>query len=185
MGYTEKRISGETVYRGIIVEIELDDAELINGSVVKREVIRHPGGVTVLPVDSNGNAYMVRQFRYPFDRELLEAPAGKLEPGEEPAVCAARELSEETGFTAGRLINLHEQYPSPGFCDETLYTYLALDLTAGEQHLDEGEWLSVERWPLEKLYEMCMNGEIKDGKTIIAVLKAREILTGDRKSREI
>lgn len=176
MEYTEKRVSGSTVYEGVVVNIELDDAELIDGAIVKREVIRHPGGVTILPVDDEGNAIMVRQFRYPFGFEMLEAPAGKLEPGESPEEGAARELSEETGLSAGKLIDLHEHFPSPGFSDEVLYLFLAMDLTEGKQHLDQDEWLGVEKWPLEKLYEMCMDGSIRDGKTVIAVLKAREIL---------
>ena len=176
MGYSEKKLRGERVYSGVIVKVELDDAELVNGAVVKREVVMHPGGVGVLPVDAEGTAYMVRQFRYPFSRELLEIPAGKLEPGEDPKVCAVRELGEETGFAAGRLVDLGVTYASPGISDEVLHLYLALALTAGKQHLDEDEFLGVEKWPLEKLYEMVLHGEIRDGKTEIAVMKAREIL---------
>ena len=176
MGYTEKKLRGERVYTGVIVKVELDDAELFDGTVVKREVVMHPGGVGVLPVDADGTAYMVRQFRYPFSMELLEIPAGKLERGEDPEVCAVRELSEETGFSAGRLVDLGVTFASPGISDEVLHIYLALDLTAGEQHLDVDEWLGVEKWPLEELYAMVLRGEIRDGKTEIAVMKAREIL---------
>ena len=100
MDYFEKRLDGETKYEGVIVNVRLDRAELHNGRIVKREVVEHPGGVTVLPVDADGNCYMVRQFRYPFGKMILEAPAGKLEKGEDPLLSAARELSEETGFTA-------------------------------------------------------------------------------------
>lgn len=176
MGYTEKKLRGERVYTGVIVKVELDDAELVDGTVVKREVVMHPGGVGILPVDSDGTAYMVRQFRYPFSRELLEIPAGKLEPGEDPRLCAERELSEETGFSAGRFVDLGVTYASPGISDEVLHIYLALDLVPGKQHLDEDEWLGVEKWPLEELYAMVLRGEIRDGKTEIAVMKAREIL---------
>jgi ADP-ribose pyrophosphatase len=176
MGYTEKKIRGERVYTGVIVKVELDDAELVDGTVVKREIVMHPGGVGILPVDADGTAYMVRQFRYPFSRELLEIPAGKLELGEDPRVCAERELGEETGFSAGRFIDLGVTYASPGISDEILHIYLALDLVPGKQHLDEDEFLGVEKWPLEKLYAMVLRGEIKDGKTEIAVMKAREIL---------
>jgi ADP-ribose pyrophosphatase len=176
MKYTEKKIRGGLVYSGVIVKVELDDAELVDGTVVKREVVMHPGGVGILPVDADGTAYMVRQFRYPFSRELLEIPAGKLEPGEDPKVCAVRELGEETGFTAGRLVDLGVTYASPGISDETLHLYLALDLVPGRQHLDADEFLGVEKWPLEELYAMVLRGEIHDGKTEIAVMKAREIL---------
>ena len=93
MEYYETKIDGETKYKGVIVEVTLDNAALHTGERVKREVVHHPGGVTVLPVDENGMAYLVRQFRYPFGRMLLEAPAGKLEPGEEPRSAALRELS--------------------------------------------------------------------------------------------
>ena len=94
----EKTIEGTTVYEGVIVNVRLDRAELVNGSIVNREVVEHPGGVTVLPVEEDGTVWCVRQFRYPFGREMLEAPAGKLEKGEDPLECAVRELSEETGL---------------------------------------------------------------------------------------
>lgn len=176
MDYTEKRISGETKYKGIIVEVCLDDAELHNGVAAKREVVKHPGGVTVLPVDGNGDCYMVRQYRYPVGRMMLEAPAGKLEYGEDHRVCAERELSEETGFTADELIYLGGFYTSPGFSTELLHVYLALGLHAGECHPDENEFLNVEKISLEKLGKMVMDGEIEDGKTVIAVLKAEKVL---------
>ena len=104
MDYFEKRVDGEVKYKGVIVTVRLDRAELHTGRIVRREVVEHPGGVTILPIDGDGNCYLVRQFRYPFGKMLLEAPAGKLEPGEEPRASAVRELSEETGFTADELV---------------------------------------------------------------------------------
>ena len=106
MDYKETQVRSVEKYRGIIVRVRLDDAALHTGKLVKREVVEHPGGVSVLPVDEEGSAYMVRQFRYPFGRMLLEIPAGKLERGEDPMVCGVRELSEETGFTADEFIDL-------------------------------------------------------------------------------
>ena len=176
MDYTERPVGSVEKYKGIIVRVRLDDAELYTGKVVKREVVEHPGGVTILPVDEEGNCTMVRQFRYPFGRMMLEAPAGKLEYGEDHRECAVRELSEETGFTADELIYLGGFYTSPGFSSELLHVYLALGLHAGESHLDEGEFLNVEKHSLQALEQMIMNNEIEDAKTIIAVLKAEKVL---------
>ena len=156
--------------------MRLDEAELHTGKLVKREVVEHPGGVTVLPVDSEGNCYLVRQFRYPFGKMMLEAPAGKLEKGEEPLACGMRELSEETGFTADEMIDLGRCCTSPGFSTEVLYVYLALSLHAGESHPDQDEYLNVEKVPLKELAERVMRNEIDDGKTIVAILKAEKYL---------
>ena len=169
----EKKIDGETLYKGIIVDVSMDHAELINGDIVRREVVHHPGGVTIIPVEEDGTVWCVRQFRYPMQREMLEVPAGKLEYGEKPLPAAERELSEETGLTAGRMVYLGECCTSPGFSTEVLHIYLALELRRGEAHPDEDEFLNVEKHSLETLTDMVMAGEIDDAKTIIAVLKAR------------
>ena len=176
MEYFERQIRSDEKYKGIIVRVRLDEAELHTGKHVKREVVEHPGGVTVLPVDSEGNCYLVRQFRYPFGKMMLEAPAGKLEKGEEPLVCGIRELSEETGFTADEMIDLGRCCTSPGFSTEVLYLYLALGLHAGESHPDQDEYLNVEKIPLKELAERVMRNEIDDGKTIVAILKAEKYL---------
>lgn len=176
MDLTEKRIDGEIKYSGVIVDVVLDRAELCNGSIVRREVVEHPGGVTILPVDDEGYCYCVRQFRYPFGKLMLEAPAGKLEKGEDHFECAVRELSEETGFTADKMTYLGPCCTSPGFSTEVLHIYLATGLHAGSSHPDEDEFLSVEKHHISELVKLVMSGEIDDGKTIIAVLKAKEIL---------
>lgn len=163
-------------YSGVIVKVRLDKAQLHTGAEVKREVVEHPGGVTILPVDAEGNCYMVRQFRYPFGRMMLEAPAGKLEYGEDPGECAARELSEETGFKADELVYLGAMCTSPGFSTEVLHIYLALGLHAGQSHPDQDEYLNVEKHSLSDLSRMVMSGQIDDGKTIVAVLKAEKYL---------
>ena len=177
MELTEKQVSSELKYKGVIVDVYLDRAELCDGKIARREVVKHPGGVTVLPVDSDGMCYMVRQYRYPAQRVMLEAPAGKLEYGEDHRECAERELSEETGFTADELIYMGGFYTSPGFSTELLHIYLALGLHEGESHPDDGEFLNIEKLSLKKLSEMAMAVEIQDAKTVIAILKAERFLS--------
>lgn len=168
-------------YEGIITATSVDEVALRGGSRTYREVVDHPGGVTVIPVDGDGNVWCVRQYRYPMGECLLETPAGKLEPGEDPLECGARELSEETGISAAEYIYLGAVYPSPGFCRETLYIYLARDLSFGERHPDENEFLDVEKHSLEELFSMVMKNELADAKTVIAVLKARAWLESQGK----
>jgi len=176
MDFFEKQIESKTVYEGLIVKIKRDVAELQNGAKVQREVVEHPGGVGIVPVTADKKILMVRQYRYPMGETLLEIPAGKLDNGEDPLECAVRELSEETGCTAGRFIDLGATYPSPGFCRETLYIYLALDLQPGRMHLDENELLSVEAIPINELIDMIMANKLPDAKSIIGILKAAEYL---------
>ena len=176
MVFFEKQIEAETVYEGIVVNVRRDVAELQNGATACREVVEHPGGVGIVPLTDDGKVLMVRQYRYPMEEELLEIPAGKLGVGEDPLECAARELSEETGCAAGRLVDLGAMYPSPGFCRETLYVYLALDLRYGEMHLDENELLSVEAVGIDELVGMIMRNELPDAKSIIGIMKTRKYL---------
>lgn len=176
MDYIEKTIKSEDIYKGRIVHLHVDEVELIDGSHSKREIVEHDGGVAVIPVDDEGNVYCVRQYRYAFGQSIIETPAGKLEKGEDIFACAVRELGEETGFTAEEYIYLGEFYPSPGYCHEKLYAYLALGLKKGEAHLDEGEFLDVVKYPLDTLVDMVMDNELSDAKTIIAILKAKRYL---------
>ena len=176
MSFFEKQVETKTVYRGLIVNIRSDVAELQNGRRVPREVVEHPGGVAIVPVTHDNKVLMVRQFRYPMAEELLEIPAGKLEENEAPFDCAVRELSEETGCTAGMIVDIGAIYTSPGFSKETLYLYLALDLQRGEMHLDEDELLSVEAVDIGELIEIVMKNEMHDAKSIIGIMKAKEYL---------
>ena len=176
MDYTEKTLQCEDKYRGRIIYVHRDVVALPDGSEAVREIVEHSGGVGVLPVDEDGTCWCVRQYRYAFGTHLLEMPAGKLEPGETPLECAVRELSEETGFTAAEYSYLGALYPSPGYCRETLHIYLATGLTRGKAHLDKGEFLDVEVYQLDELYEMVLRGELPDAKTAMAVVKAKLLL---------
>jgi ADP-ribose pyrophosphatase len=149
---------------------------LQNGNRASREVVEHPGGVGVIPLTSDNKILMVRQYRYPMEEETLEIPAGKLDKGEAPLECAKRELAEETGCIAGRYLDFGAIYPSPGYCKETLYLYLALDLKRGEMKLDEGEFLSVEEIDINELVKMIMNNKLHDAKTVIGIMKAKEYI---------
>jgi len=176
MDYTEEKLRRVNTYKGIIVDVETDMIRLTNGSITMREVVRHPGGVCVAAVDEEGRVAVVRQYRYPFSAHLIELPAGKLEPGEEPLPAARRELSEETGLEAENWLSLGALYTSPGFSTETLYLYLATGLRQGQAHPDPNEFLDVERIPLKTLVERVESGEIRDAKTVIGALRAERIL---------
>lgn len=179
MDYTEKTAAIHDIYRGRIVYLHEDEVTLPDGAPARREIVEHSGGVAIVPLDGEGNVYCVRQYRYAVGEHLLELPAGKLNDGEDPKQCAVRELSEETGFSAGEMISLGAIYPSPGYCKETLYMYLARELRPGRQHLDEGEFLDVEKYPLEKLVQLSLSGEIRDAKTVIAILKTKLYIEGN------
>jgi ADP-ribose pyrophosphatase len=168
----EKKLSGEVRFEGRIMRVETDEVELADGKKSRREVVRKGNAVCVVPLLDNGEVVFVKQFRYPYSEVMTEIPAGKMDKGEDPLECGIRELSEETGCTAERYIFLGEFYPSPAFVDEVIYMYLATDITEGESHLDSGEFLTVEKISLEKAAEMAVNGELKDGKTVTAILKA-------------
>lgn len=171
MELEEKTVNKNYIYKGRILNLRRDDAVLPNGKPCVREVVEHAGGVTVAALTDDNELIFVRQFRYPYMKVLLELPAGKLEKGEDPLESGKRELLEETGCTASEYVSLGEFYPSCGYTDEIIYLYLAKGLKFGEQKLDEGEFLNVERIPLEKAAQMVMVNEIKDGKTQAAILK--------------
>ena len=171
MELTEKKLSSEEIFDGVAIHLYRDEILLPNGKKGVREVIRHPGAVCVLPIKEDGNVIFVNQFRYAFNKVTLEAPAGKLDEGEEPLEAAKRELREETGAVAKKYTHLGELVPSPALISERIQMYLAEDITFTERELDDDEFLDVERVPLKKLYEMVMSGEIADAKTQIAVLK--------------
>ena len=173
----EKTVDSRPVFSGLILNIEHLTNELPNGKMAPREVARHIGASAVIPVDGEGNVWLVRQVRAPFDQVLLEIPAGKLDAKDEDRLLAAkRELREETGLTAKSWVHLMDLYTTPGFTDEKISLYLARELSAGESHPDEDEFLNVVRMPFSELVAMVCRGEVPDGKTALATLLADKIL---------
>lgn len=175
MDMTEKTLASREVYRGRIIRVREDTVLLPNGKEGRREVVEHPGGVGILALDGD-DVLLVRQYRYAFSRVLTEIPAGKREPGEEPSVTARRELKEEIGAEAEKWTELGALIASPGCYGETLYLYLAQELTFGATHPDEDEFLDVLRMPFDQAVELCMRGELTDAKTVAALLKAKILL---------
>jgi ADP-ribose pyrophosphatase len=171
----EETLSSSYLYRGRIVNVRQDRVRLPGGKTAFREVVEHPGAVAVLALDHQGKVMMVRQFRQPAAAVLLEVPAGKLEPGEEPLHCAQRELAEETGLQAGSWRSLGWFYLSPGFCDEKIHLFLARELSPAEPPLttDEEEAVEVIHLPLEEAFRMMDRGDLNDAKTVIALQLAR------------
>ncbi len=170
MNLTEKVISSQMLHKGKIVNLRVDSVELPNGKTAAREVVEHKGAVAVVPITSEGEVLMVRQYRHPVEEILLEIPAGKLDANEPPDECVKRELLEETGMVAGSLEKLFSFYSSPGFSNEILHIYVAKDLVYQGQRLDEDEFVELEKIPLNKAKEMIIQGKIKDAKTIIGIL---------------
>lgn len=173
---TEHTLSRKEQYSGPLFSVHTDTVRLPDGTTSSREVVEHVDGVAVLPLDERNNVLTVTQYRYVFGRTMLEIPAGKLDPGEDPVTGALRELKEETGAEPGTLLPLGRMIPAPGCYGETLHLFLARDLTFGPQHLDADEFLNVERVPFDELVHRCVNGEIDDGKTVAAVLRAKVLL---------
>lgn len=170
--FFEKTINSEIIYRGKILNLKVDNVELPGGRQARREVVEHAGAVAVVAVDEEENVFLVKQYRYPVQEELLEIPAGMIEPGENPLQCAQRELEEETGIKALSWQFLFGFYSTPGFCDERLHIYLARDLQFVRQRLEADESIQVFKLPLGKAPEMIERGEIRDAKSIAGLLGA-------------
>ena len=172
----EIELSHEYKFKGKIVNLRIDTVSTPEGNTAIREIVEHPGGVGIIALDDEYNVYMEWQYRRPFDDLVYEIPAGKRDSGEEPIVCAKRELEEEIGLCAKNWVYLGVSYASPGFCTEGLHLFLATDLYEGEVHRDQDELLIIEKVPLKVLVDKAMSGEIKDGKSLIGILKTNEYL---------
>lgn len=168
-------LSTEEIYHGRVFDVSVSTIRE-GGATYKREIVHHPGSAVIIPVFDDGTVALVRQYRHPAVRYLLEAPAGTLTPPERPEVGAARELEEEIGVRAGRMEKLTEFFVSPGFLEEKMWLYLATELVETEQSLDDDEYLNVVRLPLRRALEMISDGEIEDAKTIIGIIFAAQHL---------
>lgn len=169
MNLFEKTLHKESIYKGAIIDLEVHDIELPNGQTSKRELVYHNGAVAVCAINPDNQVILVRQYRKPAEKTLLEIPAGKLEINEERESAAKRELEEETGYIAENLELITEMYGSPGFSNEKISIYLAKDLKIGEMNLDDDEFIEIETYNIEEITSMLQNQEIEDAKTIIAL----------------
>jgi ADP-ribose pyrophosphatase len=162
-------MASRPIYAGRVVNLNLETVTLPNGATVELEVIHHPGAAAVVPVREDGAVLLIRQYRHAVGGYIYELPAGKLDPGEDPKDCAARELEEEIGFTASSLEHLVTFYTTPGFTDEVIYVYHASGLMPGRQKLDTDEVLEVVAFPLAEALAKIRDGTIRDGKTIVGL----------------
>lgn len=178
MHLTEKTIESKEIYNGKIIKVYSDVVELEDGSTAPRELVVHSGGVCVVPLTEDMHIYMVKQFRYPFKTALMEIPAGKVEQGEVRPAAVLRELKEEIGASCDTLECLGKCYPTVAYDSEIIDMYLATGLHFDGQMLDEGEFLDVVKLPLKEAVKMVMNGQIRDAKTQIAILKTDKIVSG-------
>ncbi|HLK55658.1 MAG TPA: NUDIX hydrolase [Chthonomonadaceae bacterium] len=176
MELTETVIGTEEVFQGKLIHLRVNTVRLPNGNEAKREVVVHKGAVCIVPVQDDGTVLMIRQFRLAAGRVLFEIPAGTLEIGEEPDACAARELEEETGYTAANLRPLFSAYLAPGYSTELIHAYLATGLTKTHAHTDDDENVELVPIPLADLERRVLAGELQDAKTIAAVLTAIRLL---------
>ncbi|MFN0121978.1 MAG: NUDIX hydrolase [Blastocatellia bacterium] len=175
---TRQLLDSQRMFSGRVFNIDRDRLLDVNGAEIIREVVRHNGGAGILPLHDDGTVTLARQYRHPARAELLEIPAGTIEPGEDPETCVRREIEEEIGLRPGIVRRLSAFYPTPGFCEEKLHVFLGTQLTPVPQRLDHDEVIEVVRLPLSEALALVHDGQIVDAKTIIALL-----LTGQTHGR--
>ncbi len=172
----ETRLSTEKIFKGTFLDVRRDKVSLPNGKTSSREWINHPGAACVIPVLPDGKIALIRQYRYPVQAEMIELPAGKLDVGETPEVCARRELEEEIGYSAGKLTFVCNIHPAIGFASEKMWIYLAEDLTKTIENTDHDEFLELMPTNLDEAVQMVWEGTITDVKTIIGILWSERLL---------
>lgn len=176
MDLTEKMINKHTVFKGNILELRVDTVQLPNGKHATREMVEHPGGVCIAALTENNELLFVRQYRYPYKEVLLELPAGKLEPGQDPLENGKRELLEETGAIGENYVSLGKVYPSPGYFAEVLHLYFCRVTEFREVSPDEDEFLEIEKIPLKDAVQLVLQNKIPDAKSQVAILKLTQLL---------
>lgn len=169
-----ERLGGRRAYDGLIINVDVDRVRLPNGTDVDLEVVRHPGAAAVLPVHADGTVLLVSQYRYAAGGTILEVPAGKLDPGEDPRSCARREVEEEAGVRAGHLHPLGWILTTPGFTDERIHLFAATELEETRQDLQEDEVLELVRMPFEEALEKAWSGAIQDAKSLCTLYRAQQ-----------
>jgi ADP-ribose pyrophosphatase len=179
MDYYEKTIDEKHIYKGNVIDISTQTVILPNGKKATRDIVKHPGAAVIIPISTNREIYLVEQYRKPIDRITLEIPAGKLDEGEEPIICAKRELKEETGLESKNIKHVASIHSTPGFSNEILHLFVATELTEGKSNADEDEFISSVKIPIEKALKMVLDGEITDSKTIIGVLLSDKIVKNE------
>ncbi len=170
MKYIEKTISTKNIFKGKIIKLRVDEVILNNDNKATREIVEHSGAVAIIPIIDKDRMFLVRQFRKPIEKELIELPAGKLEREENPKECALRELEEEIGYRAGKIQKLITIYTSPGFANEIIHIYVASDLKKTRINRDKDEFMDILKVSFEEVKDMINNGKIQDAKTIAGVL---------------
>jgi ADP-ribose pyrophosphatase len=169
-------IERKIIYHGRAFNVRRDEVSLQNQNIAYLDIIEHVGAVTILPLDTDGRIIFIRQYRHAAGEELLELPAGTLDPAELPENCASREIREETGFAAGKLIKIGEFFLAPGYSTEYMHVYLATELHPDPLPGDEDEFITLEPIPIVQAYDMALSGGLKDGKSLAALLLARPLI---------
>ncbi len=178
----ETQLSAERVFQGKFLQVRRDLVQLPSGKSAAREYIVHPGACVVIPLLDNGDVVLEKQFRYPVDREMIEFPAGKLDPNEHPLTCALRELQEETGYSASEWAYAGCMHLAIAYSTEVIHIYFARGLHQGERALDDGEFLDVFTAPAQQLIEWCVDGTVTDAKTVTCALHLQQLLAGKKQA---
>lgn len=176
---TETLVSSERAFEGRLISLRVDQVELEDGKLARREVVEHRGAVAIVALTADNQVALVEQWRHAAGEALVEIPAGTLDPEEDPAECALRELGEETGFTAGRLDHVVSFWSAPGFTTEKMYLFLARDLKPVQAEADEDERIDAFLVPWQEALAMCADGRIQDAKSIAGILSVQRVLSQD------
>lgn len=178
----EKTLSSKVIYEGKILKLRIDTVQMDSGRKTTREIVEHADCVAIVAVDAEDNILLVRQFRKAVEKELLEIPAGCIDPGEDPETAVSRELREETGYLPRKLEKLGGFYSAPGYCSEYLHLYLATDLTPGQLHAEDTEEISLVLMPARQIPDLIASGNVRDAKSIAGLLTYLEYRKGQVKT---